>query len=80
MSSTQDKNMTKPKRLICSCCNSSCIGRQWFNRDKGFGICKKCSMPNVQNTFGRPDSNEEIKQRFGIRGHHFDIPGANEDE
>ena len=28
--------------LICCCCGKYTKGKQWWNRDKGFGLCKSC--------------------------------------
>ena len=33
----------KKTNLTCTCCNGDAgTWLQWFNQDKGFGICKKC--------------------------------------
>jgi len=29
--------------LTCCCCGQGTRGRQWWNRDTGFGICKSCA-------------------------------------
>jgi len=60
--------MKHPKRLICSCCGSAAIGRQWWNRDHGYGLCGPC-VPFILER-STPD---ELKQGYGIRGHHFDL-------
>ena len=61
--------MTKKpiKTLICCCCGQFTKGRQWYNRDKGYGVCPKCikSFHNIP-----PD---EIKDNYGIKGFHYDI-------
>lgn len=28
--------------LICNCCGQYIKGKQWWNRDEGYGICKSC--------------------------------------
>src|SRR6185503_3800288 len=48
---TTAKRKTRPKRLICSCCGESCIGRQWWNRDTGYGLCDRC-VPFVRSSRG----------------------------
>ncbi len=60
-----------PIRLTCCCCGNSTWGRQWWNRDTGFGLCKKCI------TF---DGDADIEKgqnapSYGIRGYHYDIEG-----
>lgn len=30
------------KILICCCCGGVAPGRQWWNRDTGYGICPRC--------------------------------------
>jgi hypothetical protein len=30
-------------RLECGCCGASTRGRQWWNRDTGYGICGTCA-------------------------------------
>src|SRR5690554_239123 len=31
------------QRLRCACCGDMTRGRQWHNRDKGFGLCPRCA-------------------------------------
>lgn len=59
--------VTEPRRLICACCGSGAMGRQWWNRDTGYGYCGKCNEEN---------SAEEIRSCYGVRGYHFSIEGA----
>lgn len=65
--------MKRPRSLICCCCGSGCIGRQWWNRDTGYGICVPCANQWETNPKVGPD---ELKQSCGVRGVHFDIPPA----
>lgn len=60
--------MSKVKRLICCCCGSYCRGRQWWNRDTGFGICPRC----VADEQKRNDK-EGIKSSYGIEGEHYNV-------
>lgn len=55
--------------LICCCCGRYTKGRQWWNRDTGYGLCDDCiesngvqDVPMGQETGG-----------FGIRGFHWDV-------
>jgi hypothetical protein len=57
------------KLLTCACCGGNAVGKQWFNRDKGYGLCRSCSHnPKITK-----DANE-LESCYGIRGVHFDIP------
>lgn len=61
--------MKRPKRLTCCCCGESTIGRQWWNRDKGFGLCQKCvKWMKEQGT-----TDEEIRSMAGVDGINFNI-------
>jgi hypothetical protein len=57
------------KRLICACCGASAMGRQWWNRDTGFGLCKKCAdwIPAKYNMDA-----EGMRLSYGVRGVHYD--------
>jgi len=52
------------------CCNigEMAKGRQWHNRDTGFGICAKCADWNAET-----ESDEYLLECFGKRGFHYDI-------
>jgi len=63
----------KVKRLTCCCCGETTTGRQWFNRDTGYGLCKKCI-----NFCARGETNEAFRECYGIRGIHFDLPEQHE--
>lgn len=58
---------TRLKRLRCCCCDEGTAGRQWWNRDTGFGICPPCA-----NMIEAKEGAEELKLMAGIRGTHFD--------
>lgn len=32
------------RTLHCACCSSETRGRQWWNRDTGFGLCSACAV------------------------------------
>lgn len=55
--------------LRCCCCNGGTRGRQWWNRDTGFGLCDDCiiDVGVADVAVGTTD------QSYGIRGHHWDI-------
>ncbi len=57
-----------PRRLTCCCCGESTLGRQWWNRDTGFGLCVTC-IPLC----GRKETPESFQELYGIRGVHYDV-------
>lgn len=63
------KQLPPIRRLTCCCCGESTIGRQWWNRDTGFGLCADC-IPFVS----RGESAEGLQSTYGTRGVHYDIP------
>lgn len=60
--------MTKIKSLTCCCCGEGTKGRQWYNRDIGYGLCPKC----VPYCSKKMDA-EEMKSCYGIEGVHYNI-------
>lgn len=58
----------KPVMLQCSCCSAITMGRQWPNRDKGYGLCPSCFV-----WISEKESPEQIHHNYGVRGNHFDI-------
>jgi hypothetical protein len=62
------------KQLECCCCGGIAYGRQWHNRDTGYGICSKCIrwFRTDKKKNGEPcESEEEIRDYYGIEGRHF---------
>lgn len=60
--------MTRPRRMICACCNAGCMGRQWWNRDTGFGLCPDCAK-----LIEEKEGPDELRSGYGVRGTHFDV-------
>lgn len=60
--------MEKTRLLICSCCGQSCRGRQWWNRDKGYGLCDECA-----DRIGQRETVEEMRDCYGEKGVHYYI-------
>ena len=56
------------KRLTCCCCGAATIGRQWHNRDAGFGICMSC----IESSY-RDYTPERIRDLHGDRGVHYGL-------
>lgn len=64
----------KIKDLTCCCCGNRTKGRQWWNRDTGFGLCTPCSV-----SISKKEDKEEMKNCYGEEGFHYAIDeGKNE--
>lgn len=55
--------MTVIKTLFCSCCGAWTKGRQWHNRDIGYGLCGECA--------NRLKDKEEMERCYGKEGYHY---------
>lgn len=55
------------RTLTCCCCGAGCRGRQWWNRDTGYGLCPKC-VPYVS----RGETPEEVERTYGRAGYHYE--------
>lgn len=67
--SAKTATLSRPRTLICACCGNSTRGRQWWNRDHGYGICGKCAdwqATRENATF--------MRSCYGERGVHYAIP------
>lgn len=62
--------MERIKNLRCACCGDSAPAReQWWNRDEGYGVCKRCFEEEVKKqgeewaiqTYGRPGVHHSLK-------------------
>lgn len=61
------KDIDKPVReLTCCCCGERCLGRQWWNRDKGFGFCESCA-----DRISNRESEEYMRECYGVKGVHY---------
>ena len=64
------KEEDKPvSRKTCACCGEMTRGRQWFNRDRGFGLCPKCADWMLEHN----ESLEDMESSYGVRGVHYDV-------
>ena len=57
------------RELGCCCCGGFTRGRQWWNRDTGYGICSDCIA--YVRKLGETES--EIHENYGIEGVHWGI-------
>ena len=63
-----------PVRILhCCCCGAATRGRQWYNRDTGYGLCRGCV-----DRCSRNETPEEVKSLYGVRGVHYDLPENSE--
>lgn len=63
------KDLEKPvRRLICSCCGAHTSGRQWHNRDTGYGLCDNC----IEYCADRTPA-DEFERCYGVRGVHYGL-------
>lgn len=53
-------------RLRCACCGGAAYGKQWYNRDKGYGICIPCA-----DLILAKEGAEALERGYGKRGIHF---------
>ncbi len=54
--------------LLCSGCGAVTYGRQWHNRDDGYGVCPKCV-----DWLAEREPAEAMKRNYGIRGVHYNV-------
>ncbi len=62
----------KLKLFYCACCGSQTHGRQWWNRDTGFGLCLKCH-DHISAKQGEEYTPEQIERTYGKKGYHCAI-------
>ena len=60
----------------CSCCGRDAgIWEQWFNQDKGFGVCADCVRFILNHVpFGREElrtTREQFERQHGKPGVHY---------
>lgn len=68
------ENQPKIRRLTCAVCGSSTKGRQWYNRDTGFGVCPSCIVW-IKSKNNYDSTPEQIKSLYGIEGTHYNLEG-----
>lgn len=63
--------ITSPIRsLTCCCCSASTRGRQWYNRDTGFGLCPKCAA-----WIATRETPEAMQENYGAPNVHYFTKG-----
>lgn len=66
---TPEKKLGPIRDLGCCCCGNATRGRQWWNRDTGYGICPEC----VEFVRKHGETEAEIKDNYGIAGVHYAV-------
>jgi hypothetical protein len=62
------------QHLRCACCGESAYGKQWWNRDTGWGLCVQCGEEMLSGVIGgTPMPIEELERSYGRRGVHWDV-------
>jgi hypothetical protein len=54
------------ENLTCCCCTGPAKGRQWYNRDTGYGLCPKCAQ-----WIATKESPEQMRENYGEPGIHY---------
>lgn len=57
--------------LTCACCGNGTVGRQWHNRDTGYGLCPKCAE---WMRGARDYSKDGMRSSYGAEGVHYNVP------
>lgn len=65
----------RTRTLVCACCGEPTKGRQWYNRDDGYGICPPCG-----NAVAEREGEAAARSYYGRRGIHWDTEAAQEAE
>jgi hypothetical protein len=56
------------RNLSCCCCGQRTTGRQWWNRDTGYGVCTPCG-----NATASKEGEAAAASYYGTRGIHWDL-------
>lgn len=60
--------------LRCACCGADVKGRQWHNRDTGYGVCVRCVEWMESRRASKPHLDlEPMSDLYGVRGIHWDL-------
>lgn len=54
------------KSLTCCICGRNAYGKQWWNRDKGYGLCLDCAAKWIKKS-----EITEFKRSYGEPGRHW---------
>lgn len=62
--------------MRCCCCGGGTRGRQWWNRDTGFGLCDEC----IDDVGVADVAIGATAASYGVRGYHWDIGNKKQKE
>ena len=65
---TMRRDANSIRTLTCCCCGELTRGRQWHNRDTGFGLCGTCALRIAER-----ETPEYMHECYGIRGEHYGL-------
>lgn len=70
-------DLSKPVRILrCCCCDERTRGRQWHNRDTGYGVCLACVERERARHAADPKRGEDedgIRRLYGVEGIHWNV-------
>lgn len=64
--------MSAVRTMSCAVCGAYCRGRQWHNRDTGYGLCTECPAWLA----GRGMDAAEMERLYGKPGVHYAVTEA----
>ncbi len=64
------KKLSPVRSLICAVCGARTRGRQWHNRDTGYGLCADSAR---WLKVDRGMSAEEMRECYGNEGEHYNV-------
>lgn len=68
------EGLQAPRWLSCCVCGTGTRGRQWWNRDTGFGLCEGCA--DDPRIIGASEAAQrEAQSLYGTRGTHYALRG-----
>lgn len=71
MSTRGAETVIKPIRtLLCCCCGTDTQGRQWHNRDTGYGIFDRCATKQKNGSYDAAT----MHSYYGVEGVHYLLP------
>lgn len=70
-----ESELAKPlKDLRCCICGDPTRGRQWHNRNTGYGICTSCADgPALRGFASAEETTAGMLRLYGVRGIHYAV-------
>jgi len=56
------------KKLTCSCCGKTTLGKQWRGYDTGYVLCLRCA-----DWIAEREGEDAMYESYDERGYHYDI-------